>query len=138
MEGKHLYGWMEGFFGLKKGLMVQLLWNMLNRRFNFVSKFKRNITYPGQFEINRTFVRAKFWKRLEPSQFVGNSSIKVWSYTNACTAVIAGKRASHLYIWRKESINMFLILSKESNNQQKFYQNKNVKSDLKQLNSNAF
>ena len=48
---------------------------MPNRRFNFVFKFKRNITYPGQFEIYRTFVKAKFRKRLELSQFVGNSPI---------------------------------------------------------------
>ena len=30
---------------------------------------------PGEFEMYRTFVKAKFWKRLEPSQFVGNSPI---------------------------------------------------------------
>ena len=41
---------------------------MLNRRFSFVFKFKRNITYPGQFELYRTFVRVKFWKRLKLSQ----------------------------------------------------------------------
>ena len=33
---------------------------------------------------------------------------------------------------------MFLILSEQSNNQQIFYQNENVKSDLQQLTSNAF
>ena len=57
---------------------------------------------------------------------------KVWLYMNTCTAVIAGTWAAHLYIWRKESINMFLILSEENNNQQKFYQNENVKLDLQQ------
>ena len=47
----------------------------LTERFNFVFKFKRNITYPEQFGVHRPFVRAKFWKRLEPSQFVGISPI---------------------------------------------------------------
>ena len=37
--------------------------------------FKRNITYPVQFEIYRTIVRAKFWKRLEWNQFLGNSPV---------------------------------------------------------------
>ena len=45
---------------------------------------------------------------------------KVWLYTNTCAAVIAGTWVSHLYFWRKESINMFLISSEENNNQQKF------------------
>ena len=53
-------------------------------------------------------------------------------------AVIAGTWAAHLYVWMKESINMFLILSEESNNLQNFYQNENVKSDLYQLISNVF
>ena len=53
-----------------------------------------------------------------------------WLYKNTCAAVIAGTWVAHLYIWRKESINMFLILSEENNNQQKFYHNENVKSDL--------
>ena len=51
-------------------------------------------------------------------------------YTNMCAVVIAGTWAAHLYVWRKESINVFLILSEESNNQQNFYQNEDVKSDL--------
>ena len=55
-----------------------------------------------------------------------------------CAAVIAGTWVAHLYVWRKRSINMFLILSEENSNQQKFYQNENAKSDLQQLNSNAF
>ena len=46
---------------------------------------------------------------------------------NTCAAVIAGTWVAHLYVWRKESINMFLILSEE-NNQQKFYLNEDVKS----------
>ena len=63
---------------------------------------------------------------------------KVWSYTNTWAAVIASMWATHLYVWWKESINQFRILSKESNSQQKFYQNKRVKSDLLQLISNEF
>ena len=55
---------------------------------------------------------------------------KVWLYANTCAAVIAGTWAAHLCVWRKVSINMFLILSEESNNQQKFYQSKIVKTDL--------
>ena len=50
-----------------------------------------------------------------------------WSYTITCAAVIAGTWAAHLYVWRKESINMFLILYEESSKQQKFYQIENVK-----------
>ena len=63
---------------------------------------------------------------------------KVWSYTNTRAAVIAGTRDAHLYVQKKELTNMFLILSQESNNQQKIYQNENIKSDLQQLISNAF
>ena len=48
---------------------------------------------------------------------------KVWSYTSMCATVIASTWAAHFYVWRKESINMLLILSEESNNQQKLYQN---------------
>ena len=43
--------------------------------FNFVFKFKKSITYSGQFEMNRAFVRAKFRKRLEPSHFVENAPV---------------------------------------------------------------
>ena len=42
----------------------------------------------------------------------------LWSYTNTCSAMIAGTWVAHFCVWRKESINMFLILS-ENNNQQK-------------------
>ena len=39
------------------------------------SNLREKLPIQGKFEVYRTFVRDKFWKRLEPSQFVKNSPI---------------------------------------------------------------
>ena len=50
-KAEHLFGRMEGFSGGEKDSWFNCSETMLNRRFNFVFKFKKNITYPGQTEI---------------------------------------------------------------------------------------
>ena len=49
-----------------------------------------------------------------------------------CAAVIAGTWAAHLYVWKKELTNMFLILSEENTNNKNY----NKKQQEKNINKN--
>ena len=62
-------------------------------------------------------------------------SMVVYKYVCRCDCRYVSRTSLRL---EERIINMFQILSQESNNQQKFYHSEYVKSDLQQLISNAF
>ena len=73
----HLYGWMDGkiFWVEKRTRGSTALKQCLTEDLILFSNLREILPIQGNLRYNRTFVRAKFWKRLEPSQFDKNSPI---------------------------------------------------------------
>ena len=73
-KAQHLCEWMERFFGLRKGDSTALK-HCLTKDLILFSNLREILPIQGNLSYTEHLLRAKFCKRLEPSQFVGNSPI---------------------------------------------------------------